>query len=73
MTRHSRWLPPIPWGYIYTFVAALFLSAILLEATVGMNVIGCFAIAFHVAFLGEWLHVVIRRRLRSYFQEGARG
>ena len=73
MTRHGRWLPPIPWGYLLTFVVALFVGTVLLDGTVGMNVFGVFAIAFHVAFLGEWLHVLIRRRLRSYFQEGARG
>ncbi len=72
MTR-DRWLPPIPWGYLYTFVAAWLLSAILLDATVGLHPLGPFAIAFHVAFLGEWLHVVIRRRLRKYFEAGARG
>ena len=72
MTR-DKWLPPIPWGYIYTFVVALFLSTLVLEATGGMNVIVVFAIAFHVAFLGEWLHVIFRCRLRAYFDAGARG
>ncbi len=71
--KRDKWLPPIPWGYIYTFCAAIPLSAILLEATVGMNVLGVFAIAFHLAFLGEWLHIAIRRRLRQYFQASTRG
>lgn len=71
--KRDRWLPPIPWAFLVVFPASTPLIAVLLEATVGMNFLGMMAIAFLVALLCECLHMVIRRRLHRYLENGKRG